>query len=630
MTSGYVRQASGNIVTGHVIAAADLNAEFNALASAFDSTVGHIHDGTVGGGGLIPSVIYIATTVGGTVNAVAVTSTSPTNFTLSNGELLTFTPVGTNTNAVTLSVNGGPANPLLKASLTGNIPVVLGDVGEGYPLICQYFASGSFWLALNIALAGYEETFGTSQSIGLGQYGYRLVNSSAVTYTIDQSTNLTTLWYISVFAQGGALTITPNAADSINAGTVGASLTIPKGNYAVIFTDGAGNIYITNTNINVNGSLTIAGGFGVTLTATGTTSLTLPTTGTLATLAGVEALTNKTINGLTIASSTGTLTIANGKTHAVSNSLTFTGTDSTSFAFPSSSDTVVTLGTTQALTNKTINGLTITSSTGTLTIANGKTAIINNSLTLAGTDATTITFQGTDTYVGRATTDTLTNKTLTNPVISAIINTGTLTLPTSTDTLVGKATTDTFTNKTFDTAGTGNSFKIAGTAITANTGTGSNVLAVSPTFTGTPLAPTAVLGTNTTQIATTAFVQSAAGGSLQAANNLSDLASLATTLGNLGLVKSGTTNGTITIPTSTGNLIVKWGTGTTTSGTGSVTFGTAFPTAIYTVVIGLNSNSPVGGVAAVNTLTVSGFQLACNTFAGGGLSASIYYIAIGN
>ena len=45
-------------------------------------------------------------------------------------------------------------------------------------------------------------------------------------------------------------------------------------------------------------------------------------------------------------------------------------------------------------------------------------------------------------------TQTLTNKTLTAPVISTISNTGTLTLPTSTDTLVGRATTDTLTNKT--------------------------------------------------------------------------------------------------------------------------------------------------------------------------------------
>ncbi len=45
-------------------------------------------------------------------------------------------------------------------------------------------------------------------------------------------------------------------------------------------------------------------------------------------------------------------------------------------------------------------------------------------------------------------TQTLTNKTLTTPVISSISNSGTITLPTSTDTLVGRATTDTLTNKT--------------------------------------------------------------------------------------------------------------------------------------------------------------------------------------
>ena len=45
---------------------------------------------------------------------------------------------------------------------------------------------------------------------------------------------------------------------------------------------------------------------------------------------------------------------------------------------------------------------------------------------------------------------TLTNKTLTLPVISGIVNTGTLTLPTTTDTLIGRNTTDTLTNKSID------------------------------------------------------------------------------------------------------------------------------------------------------------------------------------
>jgi hypothetical protein len=43
----------------------------------------------------------------------------------------------------------------------------------------------------------------------------------------------------------------------------------------------------------------------------------------------------------------------------------------------------------------------------------------------------------------------------------------------------------------------------------ANTGTGNNVLATSPTFTGVPLAPTAAAGTSTTQLATTAFATTA-------------------------------------------------------------------------------------------------------------------------
>jgi hypothetical protein len=63
----------------------------------------------------------------------------------------------------------------------------------------------------------------------------------------------------------------------------------------------------------------------------------------------------------------------------------------------------------------------------------------------------------TDTLVGKATTDTLTNKTLISPVISTISNTGTLTLPTSTDTLVARATSDTLANKILTGPGSGNS-----------------------------------------------------------------------------------------------------------------------------------------------------------------------------
>lgn len=122
------------------------------------------------------------------------------------------------------------------------------------------------------------------------------------------------------------------------------------------------------------------------------------------------------------------------------------------------------------------------------------------------------------TVVGTGATQTLTNKTLTAPVISSIVNTGTLTLPTSTDTLVGRATTDTLTNKSIS-LGTNT---ITGTLAQFNTAVTDADLApiASPTFTGTPAAPTPTAGDNTTKIATTAFVNAAANSSVTYNNSL--------------------------------------------------------------------------------------------------------------
>ena len=78
---------------------------------------------------------------------------------------------------------------------------------------------------------------------------------------------------------------------------------------------------------------------------------------------------------------------------------------------------------------------------GVTSVATG-TGLTGGPITSTGTisiDSTVVTLTG---------TQTLTNKTLTAPVIATIVNTGTLTLPTTTDTLVGRDTTDTLTNKT--------------------------------------------------------------------------------------------------------------------------------------------------------------------------------------
>ncbi len=98
------------------------------------------------------------------------------------------------------------------------------------------------------------------------------------------------------------------------------------------------------------------------------------------TLAGSQTLTNKTLTSpvlttptlgvasatsvnkvaITAPASSATITISNGKTLAVTNSLTLTGTDGTVMTFPTATDTVVGLAATQTLTNKTLTAPTMT------------------------------------------------------------------------------------------------------------------------------------------------------------------------------------------------------------------------------------------------------------------------------
>lgn len=68
-----------------------------------------------------------------------------------------------------------------------------------------------------------------------------------------------------------------------------------NGNKAVVINAGGTAMTLTVGALALAAALTTLGAFAITLTATGVTGLTLPTTGTLATLAGAETLTNKTL-----------------------------------------------------------------------------------------------------------------------------------------------------------------------------------------------------------------------------------------------------------------------------------------------------------------------------------------------
>lgn len=164
----------------------------------------------------------------------------------------------------------------------------------------------------------------------------------------------------------------------------------------------------------------------------------------------------------------------------------------------------------------------------------------------------------------------LTSPTIITPVISSIVNTGTLTLPTSTDTLVGRATTDTLTNKTL----TGN--------IAVNLVSGAATITL-PTTTSTlsTLALTETL-TNKTLTGNIAvnLVSGAATVTLPTTTSTLSTLALTETLTNKTLtapvISSIVNTGTLTLPTSTDTLIGKATTDTLTNktfdvdGTGNV------------------------------------------------------------
>lgn len=173
---------------------------------------------------------------------------------------------------------------------------------------------------------------------------------------------------------------------------------------------------------------------------TGSGALVFATSPSLVT-PSLGAATASSINGLIITSTTGTLTIANGKTLTANNSVAFTGTDGSTLTFGTGGTVAYTQNNLSVFASTTSSQLAgvISDETGTGSLVFSNTpslttpAIGSGGFTIAGSSSgttsiiTSATATGTITIPGVATTDTvvlvaasqtLTNKTLTSPILT--------------------------------------------------------------------------------------------------------------------------------------------------------------------------------------------------------------------
>ena len=266
--AGYTRQdTANNISNNSIIDADDLDSEFNAVEGAFNSTTGHTHDGTVGGGAPIikmgpgQDVVVSTTTVLPKVTATLDIGSSAAKFkdTYLSGQLnstsLVTTGVATIGAALTASSSATVGTTLVVTGAT----TLNGGLNIGVDTLSEYISDTVGAMITGNTESGIVVTYDDADNTLDFNVNDPIITLTGAVTGNATMTNLGDVTITTVHTADPTLTFTGDVTGSgtmSNLGSVSIALTVQPDSVA-LGTDTTGN-YVAGA----------TGGTGVTITGT--------------------------------------------------------------------------------------------------------------------------------------------------------------------------------------------------------------------------------------------------------------------------------------------------------------------------------------------------------------------------